>query len=427
MDGARRGSSGWALFLLTGIAVCGFIDRIVMQVLVEPIKHAFALTDFQVGLVTGLAFALLNVVLGLWVARHAERRRRVPLVWIGTALWSVATSLCGLAGSFGALLAARVGVGVGEAVGLPATSSLVSDLYPRERRTTAMSALNLAPPLGAFIGSAGGALMAQAFGWRSAFVLAALPGLVFAGLLALTVPEPERGRHDALAGDGRVPPLGAVLRRMAGRRSLRHLLLGSTVTSLAGFAVNAFLAAFLMRRFGYRVGEAGVIAGLIASVPATASVIGGGWLADRIGRDRPRAYALVPGIATLLAAPVYALAVTRAAPGAAIALLGAAAVVQYAYIGTTAGVFQNMMHPRMRATSSAITGLLYSLVGGAIGPMLLGALSDHLAPVGRPMAGAIGLERGLVAMTGFYLWGGLHYLLAARTLPADLARPLDAP
>jgi len=421
------GRPGWALFLLTGISVAGFIDRIVMQVLVEPVKREFALTDLQIGLVTGLAFALLNVVLGLAVARQAERRPRLPFVWIGTLLWSAATALCGAAGSFGALLAARVGVGVGEAVGLPAATSIVSDLYPRARRATAVSALNLAPPIGAFLGSAGGAMMAQAYGWRSAFLLAAVPGLLFAGLLAATVTEPVRGRHDALepGSTEAVPPLAAVLRRFAVRRSLTHLLAGSAIVSMAGFAVNAFLAAFLLRRFGFSVGEAGVIAGLIASVPATVSVIGGGWLCDRLGARDPRAYALVPGMAALATAPLYALAVTRDGAAAAIALLGVTALVQYVYIGVTAGTIQNQMHPRMRASAYAITGLIYSLIGGAVGPMLLGWLSDTLAPAGRADAGAVGLEYALVAMTAFYLWGGVHYLLASRHLPGDLARPVD--
>jgi predicted MFS family arabinose efflux permease len=423
-DTERRGTApGWTLFLLTGIAICGFIDRIIMQVLVEPMKAEFHLTDFQIGLLAGLAFALLNVVLSLWVARLAERRRRVTLVWIGTILWSIATSLCGAATSFGTLLAARIGVGVGEAVGLPSSGSLVSDYFEPGKRTTAMSVLNLAPPIGAFVGSAGGAMVAQAFGWRYAFYVAAVPGFVFALLLMFTVSEPPRGRHDRLAGRAdAVPPLSAVLARIWRRRSLRHLLAGSAIASLAGFAVNAFLAAFILRRFGFSVGQAGVAAGLISSLPASLSVFGAGWLADRIGRRNPRWYALIPGIALLIVAPLYAFAVTRESATTAIALLTLSALFQYCYLGPTAGVFQNMMHPRMRASSTAFVGLVYSLVGGALGPLLIGGLSDRLAGSG---GAAIGLAHAMAAMTVFYVWGAIHYLLASRHLPEELALPID--
>lgn len=428
MEGSRgrSASPGWALFLLTGISICGFIDRIIMQVLVEPIKQAFQLTDLEIGLLVGLAFAFFNVVLSLWIARLAERRRRVSLVWFGTILWSIATSLCGMAGSFASLLAARVGVGIGEAVGIPATSSLLSDFFKPEKRTTAMSVLMLAPPVGAFLGSAGGAMVAQAYGWRHAFYVAAIPGFILAILLALTVREPERGVHDRIAPDRQdVPPLSAVLARIWRRRSLAHLLAGSTVASMTGFAVNAFLAAFLLRRFGFSLRDAGITAGLIASLPASLSVFASGWLADRWGRRDARYYGWIPGISLLIAAPVYALAVTRPDAPTAIALLTVSAVVQYCYLGPTAGLFQNMMHPRMRASAAAFTSLVYSLIGGALGPLLIGGLSTWLGQGASPAAAGIGLSHAMAAMTVFYVWGGIHYLLATRYLRADLAAPID--
>jgi MFS family permease len=422
-DGERRTRPGWALFLLTAISTCGFIDRIVMNVLVEPIKIEFALTDLQIGLVAGLAFAVLNVLLGVWVARIAERRRRLTLISIGTLLWSIATAVCGFAGSFLHLILARVGVGVGEAVGLPATSSVISDYFPREKRATALSALMLAPPIGAFLGSAGGALIAQAYGWRAAFLIAAVPGFLLAILVWLTVGEPRRGYHDALVtGDDAIPSFGAVLRRIADRKTLHHVFAGTTIASLVGFGLNAFVAAFLLRRFGFGVAQAGVVAGLIASVPASISVIGSGWLADRIGRRDPRSYALIPGISLLIAAPIYMLAVTRESAGAAIALLAVAAIFQYAYLGTTSAVFQNMMHPRMRASASAVTGLVTSLVGGGFGPILIGGLSDRFS-IGASAPGG-GLAAAMAVVSIGYAWAACHYLWATRTLARELALPV---
>jgi predicted MFS family arabinose efflux permease len=422
--GERHTRPGWALFLLAAISTCGFIDRIVMNVLVEPIKREFALTDLQVGLVAGLAFAILNVVLALWVARVAERRRRLTLISVGTFLWSIATALCGFAGSFVSLILARIGVGVGEAVGLPATSSVISDYFPREKRATVMSVLMLAPPIGAFLGSAGGAVIAQAYGWRAAFFIASLPGFVLAALVWFTVGEPKRGQHDRLAaGANEIPPFSAVLRRIGERRSLRHLFAGATIASAVGFGLNAFLAAYLLRRFGFGVAQSGIIAGLIASLPASLSVILSGVLADRLGRRDPRAYGLIPGISLLLAAPLYMLAVTRESAGPAIALLAVAAIVQYTYLGTTQGVFQNMMHPRMRASASAVTNLVYSLVGGGLGPILVGMLSDRFSSGAGSAAGG-GLPVAMAVVAAGYLWAACHYLWATRSLREEFALPI---
>lgn len=415
----------WALAVLATINTCGFIDRIIMNVLVQPIKAEFQLTDTEIGLVTGLAFAVLNVVLGVWVARIAERRRRITLIGIGTFFWSLATAACGAATSFFTLALARIGVGVGEAVGLPSAQSVVSDYFPKEKRTTAISIMLLAPPLSAFIGSAGGATIAELWGWRMAFIAASIPGFILAALVLFTVAEPPRGQHDNLgaAGDD-IPPLKAVLARMWTRKSFRHLLAGSTVASLVGFGLNSFLAAYLFRRFGYSVAEAGVIAGLIASVPATFGVLFPGWLADRMARTLPGAYGLIPGIAMIVVTPIYIFAVTRESAGAAIAFLAVSAVFQYAYLGPSQGVFQNLMHPRMRATSTAIIGVVYSLIGGGLGPLMVGALSDAFAAGTNPAASAAGLTTAMAVTPLGYLWAAAHLLRASRSLRYDLAQPL---
>ena len=415
----------WALVMLAAISTCGFIDRIVMNVLVQPIKAEFQLTDTQIGLVAGPAFALLYVVLGIWVARIAERRRRLTLIGIGTLLWSIATAACGAATSFLTLTLARIGVGVGEAVGLPSSQSVVSDYFPKEKRATAMSVLLLAPPLGAFLGSAGGATIAQLYGWRAAFLIAAIPGFLLAALALLTVAEPPRGQHDRLceAGDV-VPPLRAVLARMWRRHAFRHLLAGSAVASLVGFGLNAFLAAFLFRRFGYSVAQAGLIAGLIASAPATLSVLGSGWLADRMARRDARSYGFIPGISLLAAAPIYMLAVTRESPAFAIGLLALAATVQYTYLAPSQGVFQNLMHPRMRATSTAVTGMIYALVGGGLGPLLVGALSDAFAPDATQAGSSAGLVTAMAVTSIGYLWAALHFLRATWRIREELELPL---
>ncbi|HEY6817079.1 MAG TPA: MFS transporter [Croceibacterium sp.] len=414
----RRDSPWLALVLLTAISTVGFIDRIVMNVLAVPIQAEFELSDTQVGLLTGLAFAVLNVALGIVVARYAERGHRLSLIAVGTLLWSLATAACGMVTSWLQLLLARIGVGVGEAVGLPATQSVISDYFPPERRATALGVFLLAPPIGAFLGSAGGSWIGQEYGWREAFFIATVPGLVLAVLAWLLIAEPPRGRHDGGADD-KVPSLGAVFRRLVGLPSARHLLAGSTLASMVGFGLNSFMAFLLIRKFGFSLFQAGLFAGLLASLPGAISVVAGGRLADRFGAARPAAYALIPGLCLLVAAPVYMFAITRDEVIPLLVLVFVAALFQYTYLGVTFGVFQNLLHQRMRATGSALLNTVYGLIGQGLGPLLVGWLSDRFA---REHGAGDGLAYAMAIMAAIYLWAAMHYLLAGQHLGADLAK-----
>jgi MFS family permease len=383
-----------------------------------PVKAEFGLSDTQIGLLTGLAFAVLNVTLGIAVARYAERGRRIPLIAIGTALWSLATVACAFVANFAQLLLARVGVGVGEAVGLPANQSVIADYFPPERRATAMSVLLLAPPIGAFLGSAGGAWIGQEYGWRDAFLVVTIPGLVLALLAWALIAEPPRGRYDR-EGSAEVPAFGDVVKRLLGLASSRHLLAGSTLASMVGFGLNSFMAFLLVRKFEMSLAQAGLFAGLLASLPGAISVVLGGRLADWFGERRPAAYALVPGLCLLVAAPLYIFAITRGAVVPLLALVFVAALFQYTYLGVTYGVFQNLFHSRMRATGSALLNGVYGLIGQGLGPLLVGWLSDRLAP--RYGSGD-GLAYAMAVTAAIYLWSAAHYLLAARHVGPDLAR-----
>ncbi len=418
----RRASPALALTLLTAIAVIGFVDRIIMNVLVEPIKADFGLSDVQIGLVNGLAFAVLNVVLGLFVARLAERVRRLTLVAIGTFFWSLATAATGLASSFTQLLVARMSVGVGEAVGLPSTNSLVSDYFPPQKRASALATLHLAPPLGAFIGAAGGSLIAQAYGWQMALFAAAVPGIVLAGLVHIYVAEPVRGQFDDVPVDDAVPPMKAVIARYLTWPTMRHMLAGSAIAALIGYGINAFIASYFMRRFGFSLLEAGLVSGFAAALPASISIIGSGLLVDRWAKTNRRGYALLPAMCFVIAVPLLLLAMAQTNAAYAIALVGLAALFQYSYFGPTFGTFQNMLHPRMRATGSAFGNLIYSLVGGGLGPVLIGAMSDHYT--GLTGNNGEGLALAIATAAVLYVWAAFHYWRAARYIEADLDRPI---
>ncbi len=411
----RRDSPRLALTLLACVSTVGFIDRIIVNVLVEPLKQEFGLTDFEVSLM-GAAFAVLNVLAGFGIARIAERSQRVALIALGTLAWSLATAICGAVTNYAQLLFARVAVGLGEAIGLPGNQSVVADYFPPRRRGLAMSILLLAPPVGAFIGFVGGGWIAQNFDWRWTFLIAALPGLLLGVLVYVFIAEPPRGRHDVDASD-EVPGTGAVLRRLFMLPSARHLVIGSTPAAMIGFGLNYFFTSLMIRRFELSIGEASLYAGLIASLPAAVSVVGMGWLGDKFGAKNPGAYALIPGLAMLVGGPLYIFAITRGDLTLLLALVTVSAVLQFGYLGITFASLQNLMHPRMRATASATLNAIYA-VAGAIGPMLLGAMSDELE---KRFGVGTGLAYAMAAMSLIYLWAGAHYLLAARHVGPDLA------
>jgi MFS family permease len=411
----RRDSPWLALVVLAAIGTVGFIDRIVVNVLVEPIKGEFRLTDTQVSLMA-TAFTVLNIGAGLIVARFAERVRRLTLISVGTLLWSVATAACGWAASWAQLLAARMGVGLGEAIGLPSNQSVVSDYFPPNKRGFAISVLMLAPPIGAFIGFVGGGWIAQEFDWRFTFMIAAVPGLLLGVLVSLFIAEPPRGRHDVVAGDA-VPPMTEVLRRLFMLPSARNLVIGSGLAAMLGFGLNYFFTSLMIRKFELGLAEAGLYSGLIASLPAALSVLGSGWLADRLSAKTPAAYALIPAVCLLVGGPLYVLAITRESLPLLLALISMTAFLTFGYLGVTYAALQNLMHPRMRVSAFAVLNVVYG-VASALGPMLLGALSDRMALSYGP---AQGLAVAMAIGGALYVWAGLHYLLAARRLPRDSA------
>jgi len=415
---SRRDAPRLALTLLTAILTVGFIDRIVMNVLAVPVQAEFHISDTQVGLLTGLAFAILNVTLGIAVARYAERGHRMRLIVVGTLLWSLATAACGFVANFTQLLLARVGVGVGEAVGLPANQSVIGDYFPPEKRATAMSVLMLSPPIGAFLGAAGGGWIGQEFGWRSAFLIATLPGALLAIAAWALIAEPPRGRYDREAS-GEVPSLGAVFGRLMGLRSARHLVAGSTIASLVGFGLNGFFTFLLVRKFDMSLAQAAFWSALLGSLPGAIAVIAGGHLADAHGPKRPSLYAAIPGWCLLVAAPLYIFGITRSSAPLLLAVVFVAALFQYTYLGVTYGVFQNLLHSRMRATGSALLNGIYTLVGQGLGALLVGSLSDRLAP---RYGSADGLAVAMAITAAIYLWAAVHYLIAARHVGSDLAR-----
>ncbi len=433
-DGYRR----WFLFLLVVTYTLNFVDRTIVAVLAAPIKKALLLTDTQIGLLGGLAFALVYTGLGLFMARLAERYSRVVIMTAAIAVWSVFTALGGLASNFWQLALARGGVGVGEAGFLPTSHSLISDHFPPSRRATALAVFALGIPLGSLTGAFVGGWIAQHLDWRTAFFVVGAPGLAAALLVMLTLKEPPRGLNDTEAV-GRTPSFMAVLRRFASKPGTMWVVAGATCASTGGYGVGNFLGLHLVEHFHMKLDLAGVVGGLIVGGPPLIGALFGGVIADGVGKRDKRGYGWVPAAGLIFAAPLYMAGLMQPVWPVFFALMLLAGVGQQFYLGPTFGVVNNSMHPQMRATAVAIMSVCLNLVGLGIGPLLTGRLSDtfqrslhggtgidvlHLCVAsakGACDATSTGLQYALIVMTGFYALGALCFLIATRTLRRDLA------
>ena len=378
-DDSPKAPRRWALGMMVAISTLAFIDRTILNTVGQAIKDDLGISDLQLGLLGGAAFALFYGVLAIPVARLAERRSRVAIISVAVACWSAMTMLCGLAGSFSQLLLARIGVGVGEAGANAPVQSLLGDYYPPNRRASAIAILGLATPLGLVLGGIGGAVFAQNFGWRSAFLLVGLPGLALAGLAALTVKEPRRGQSEGVAVEDKAPPLSAVLRRLAASGSYRHMLAGAVLTNFIGTAIISFTHPFFVRAFGLTYAQAAYAFALVFGLSVAGGYLLGGFATDRLARRDVRFYGWLPAACMFLSAPGYIFGFMQTELVAGILVLIIPGLFSSAWYAPTYAVTQNLVSPRMRASAVAVSALLMSLVGMVLGPVVTGALSDHFA------------------------------------------------
>ena len=285
---ARLLTAGYRrLFVRTMFLVCffNFADRAVFSVLAQTIKADLGLTDFQLGLLQGLAFALLYAAVGLPIGRLAERFSRLRIVAAATAIWSAATVASGLAAGFVQLMLARLAVGMGEAGFTPPTASLVSDLVPRQRRASTMSLIMLGTPAGLFLGSIVAGWVAAAHGWRAAFIVLGIPGLIVAGLVLLLLREPDRGLAEGAPPDRRpAPPFGDFLRTLRGNRSLKLIIAAGGLAGFGMTSISQFLAVFLARVHDMKVGEAAAFYGSISGISLAIGLLVGSFGTDFLSR-----------------------------------------------------------------------------------------------------------------------------------------------
>jgi MFS family permease len=400
------------LATLTLVYTLNFIDRTIIGIIGQPMKESLGITDNQLGLLGGLAFALLYTVLGVPIARIAERVSRVNIMAVCVTLWSAFTALSGLAPNFAVMLAMRVGVGIGEAGCSPPAHSLISDYYEPKRRASALAVYAFGIPLGGMLGAVFGGVIAQFLNWRMAFFVVGLPGVLVALALKLLVKEPPRGHSEveprpALPEDVTPEESGAPRSRTVGEEiwhelrelaivgwrifgtwSFLNMTLGITLASFAGYGAGAFSSPYFIRSFGLGLALVGVLFGIIGGFSAGSGTLLGGFVTDWLSKRSAAWYALVPGIGLTIAPVIYILAFTRADWHAAAWILLLPGIFQYTYLGPTFGVIQNAVDTRRRATATALLFLVLNLIALGGGPPFTGWLIDQFAQYGFTHPGA---------------------------------------
>jgi MFS family permease len=415
----------WLLFV---VYVFNFVDRQILTILIQPIKQEFGLSDAAIGALTGFVFAALYSTLGIPIARLADRRSRVNIITISLLAWSAFTALTGFARTFWQLVIARAAVGVGEAGFNPAAYAVISDYFEPKRRSTALSIYSMGISGGVFVGFLVGSHVAQAYGWRAAFYVVGLPGVILAAILKLTLREPPRGFSDAVPVTQEPPPMAEVFRALWAKPAFRHMSFAAALHAFVGYGVGGFNPAFLMRTHGMSVVEVGNWLAPVAAFGGSTGTFLGGWLADRYSNKTgdARYQVLVPAISTLINVPIALLVYFLPDRNAVLFAMVPAAVVTAMYLGPTFALTQGLVGTRERAVASALLLFIMNFIGLGLGPLLTGNLSDlfkhHLTTtgLGEVAATAAGLRWAMRTMVCVNLWSAFHYLRASRTLRADL-------
>lgn len=406
------------LAILVVVYAVNFIDRNILSILLQPIKEELGASDFEMGLLTGFAFAVFYTFAGIPIARLADRGSRRAIMAVGIAFWSLLTALSGAARSFGMLALARIGVGVGEASATPAAHSLISDYFPPERRTRALAIYNVGSSIGILFGLMLGGWLKEALGWRMTFAVVGLPGLLVALGVWLAIPEPRRGLSEARADTGEAPGLGETLRFLASQRSYLHVAFAAALYACTGYGLLAWAPTFFVRVHGLGYAEVGWKLGLIIGISSAVGVLVAGALCDRLARRDVRWLVWIPALSTALFAPGYALFALAADTDLALLAYIPVNLASAVFAPPSYAIAQGLARLRMRALASAIMLFVINLIGLGLGPTLVGALSDAL----EPRFGVESLRYALLLALALTLWGTLHSLLAGRSLARDLAR-----
>jgi MFS family permease len=371
----------WVLLI---VYILNFLDRQIVNILAEEISRDLQLSDTQIGLMTGLAFALFYTFLGIPIARHVDRPQtnRAHVITLSLGLWSAMTALCGVAQNFAQLLLARVGVGVGEAGCTPAAHSLITDAVPAEKRASAMAFYGMGISIGGLIGMVLGGTLNDLYGWRQAFFAVSVPGILFALILPLLLRDP--GRHALQAQPGATEPFLATLRDIFTNRSFLFVLLGASFTAFLSYGKGVWVVILFQRDFGLSAGQTGLWLGVISGLAGMFGTWLGGALADRFGKRDKKYMLLVPALCMTVAAPILFLAYMARDWQTALALLVVPTALNYFYYGPSYALAQQLVKPSQRAVATSLVIFGQNLIGMGLGPLFFGLLSDAFRPLAGP-------------------------------------------
>jgi predicted MFS family arabinose efflux permease len=412
----------YAVGLLATVNAVNYMDRMVLSVLLPQIKTDLGLSDTELGLLTGFAFAVFYAAFGIPIARRADNGVRRNIVAVALCFWSVMTALSGAAQNFLQLLLARIGVGAGEAGCIPPSQSIISDIVPLEKRAGALGIHVTGTTVGSFLGLALGGLLASQIGWRWTFVALGLPGILLALVVRKTLHEPPRGYADGVSAPSSPLAPAAALRYVTGNSTLLQLYAIFAFGSFAAFGLNQWLPSFYVRSFGLSTAEVGAFFGVAFGIGSGLGTLGGGFLVNRLAQRDQRWGVWIGAVCYALAVPFGWLMFQSETVEVALVFN----FVFFVFVGIPNGplfaMVQAVVIPRMRATSAAMNMFLASVIGIGGGPFFVGFVSDILAPE----YGVESLRYALTAALFLLWWPVVHCLLAARTLRADIAKALEA-
>jgi MFS family permease len=427
---ASEGYKQYVVWLLFSVYVFNFIDRQILSIVIEPIKLEFGLHDWQLGVLSGLAFAVLYSTLGIPIARIADSKSRVNIIVWSLVIWSSFTAVTGLARGFWHLFLARVGVGIGEAGCSPPAYSLLSDYFEPKKRATALSIYSMGVYGGGALGLLVGGAIAQQYGWRTAFYAVGLPGIALALLVKLTLREPPRGFSEGTHKlVGTQAPFGEVLSRLWGKRSFRHLSFAAGLHAFVSYGVSSFYAPFLIRTHGMKVAEVGAALSIVVAIGGFAGTYFGGAISDRYYAKKPdpRYYLWIPAISLVLNVPVglavYAFEDRQLVLWTLVPYIALAA----AYLAPSIATTHRLVGLRERAVAGAVLLFVLNLIGLGLGPLFTGALSDYLQNhfvaqgITAKQATADGLQWAIRVTVLINAWSAVHYFMATKTLNQDIA------
>jgi MFS family permease len=370
----------YVLLMLTLVYIFNFVDRQLIVILQESIKTELQLSDTQLGLLSGFTFAIFYVSLGIPIARYADRANRRNTVALSLGIWSVMTACSGLSRNFIQLLLARIGVGVGEAGGSPPAHAMISDYFPPEKRSTALSTYSTGIYFGILIGFLMGGYLNQQLGWRTAFFVIGIPGIVFALLFYITVKEPGRGATDMSAPASEHHSLGKALKLLYANKTFVFLALASGLHVFCIYGLLNWAPSFLIRLHGLKSSEVGSLLGPIFGISGAIGSFAGGYLTDRWGKKDKRWYLKIPAYAIILCIPLAAGVIFLQDTFLSLVCLGLCASLQSMYLGPSLAVAHSLVPASMRAFTSAIFFFVINLVGLGFGPLTVGIISDLLKP-----------------------------------------------